>query len=42
MGMACRRALATPVFTVSVTANAKSASNVHSLFGSVRCLSFAD
>jgi len=38
--MACRRALTAPVFTVSATANANSASKVHGLFevGQVRGL----
>src|SRR5450759_1056701 len=38
IGIACRRALAAPVFTDSATAKAKSASNVHSLSGLVLSL----
>src|SRR5450756_2695320 len=38
MGMGCKRAIATPVLTVSATAKASSASKVQSLSGSVRCV----
>src|SRR5664279_4464450 len=36
--MGCKRAMATPVLTVSATAKASSASKVQSLSGSVRCV----
>jgi hypothetical protein len=37
-GMGCRRTIVTPVLTVSATAKVSSASKVHSLSGSVRCV----
>lgn len=40
-GMECRRAIATPVLSVSATAKAISACKVKSLLGWVRCVAYS-